>query len=230
MSQIEMFVVSEQWKTTYPGAAAGILVMRNVANPDRHADFSQRKEALEKQLRARFSDYDRAGLKGLPTIQAYNAYYKRYRKSYHLQLQLESVALKGKSIPRVATLVEAMFIAELKNLLLTAGHDLEAIDKPVRLQVADGSEGYTLLNGQEQVLKAGDMFMADGRGVISSVIYGPDHRTRITPETRQVFYGVYAVPGIGQQAVQHHLEDIRSNIMLFAPDAEVESLAVYSGA
>lgn len=222
-----MFIVSMEWKTTYPGAAAGILVMRNVANPDRHSAFDQHKAEFEKELRSRFSDYDRAGLKALPTIQAYNAYYKHYKKSYHVQLQLESVALKGKSIPRVAVLVEAMFMAELKNLLLTAGHDLEAINQPVRLKVADGSESYTLFNGKEQVLKAGDMFMADAKGVISSVIYGPDHRTRITAETRQVFFGVYAVPGIGEQAVQHHLEDIRANIMFFAPDAELETLEVY---
>jgi DNA/RNA-binding domain of Phe-tRNA-synthetase-like protein len=71
------------------------------------------------------------------------------------------------------------------------------------------------------------MFMADAEGVISSVIYGPDRRTRITPETRQVFFGVYAVPGVGNQAVQDHLEDIRSNIMLFTQEAEVELLQVY---
>jgi hypothetical protein len=34
------------------------------------------------------------------------------------------VALKGKAIPRQAALVEAMFMAELENLILTAGHDL----------------------------------------------------------------------------------------------------------
>ena len=60
-------------------------------------------------------------------IQAYAAYYERFNKTYHVQLQLESVALKGKSIPRVSALVEAMFMAELENLLLTAGHDLDVV-------------------------------------------------------------------------------------------------------
>jgi len=52
--------------------------------------------------------------------------------------------------------------------------------------------------------------------------FGPDQRTRITPETRQVFFGVYAVPGVANQAIQDHLEDIRDNIMLFAQEAEVK--------
>jgi DNA/RNA-binding domain of Phe-tRNA-synthetase-like protein len=223
-----MLLVSEKWKTTYPGAAAGILVMKNVANPARHSEFDGHKEAFQKQLRSRFSGYDRAGLKALPTIQAYNTYYKRYKKSYHVQLQLESVALKGRSIPRIAALVEAMFMAELNSLLLTAGHDLETVQQPIRLKVAEGTEFYTLLNGKEQLLKTGDMLMADAEGVISSVIYGPDRRTRITPETRQVFFGVYAVPGVANQTIQDHLEDIRDNIMIFAQEAEVDLLQVYA--
>ena len=134
-----MFIVSEAWKMAYPGAAVGVLAMHNVVNPESHPALDKRKEELETRLRARFSGHDRAALKALPTIQAYNAYYKRFKKSYHVQLQLESVALKGKSIPRVAALVEAMFVAELKNLLLTAGHDLEAVEMPVRLDVAEGT-------------------------------------------------------------------------------------------
>jgi DNA/RNA-binding domain of Phe-tRNA-synthetase-like protein len=110
---------------------------------------------------------------------------------------------------------------------LTAGHDLEAIQAPVRLDVAQGSEQYIRLNGQEQVLKAGDMMIADTQGIISSVVYGPDHRTRITSATRRVFFTVYAPPGIGEQAVYQHLQDIQANARLIAPQAETELLKVY---
>jgi DNA/RNA-binding domain of Phe-tRNA-synthetase-like protein len=222
-----MFIVSEAWKTAYPGAAVGILVMRNVANPDHHPELDRRKEELENQLRSRFSDPHGTALAALAPIQAYNAYFKRYKKTYHVQLQVESVALKGRSLPRVAALVEAMFMAELKNLLLTAGHDLATIQMPVRLDVSNGTERYILLNGQEQVLKPGDMMMADAQGVISSVLYGPDRRTRITSDTRQVLFAVYAPPGIGEQAVYQHLQDIQANVMLVAPEVVVESLEVY---
>ena len=222
-----MFKVSEAWKTTYPGAAVGILAMRNVANPIRHTALDERKEEIENQLRSRFADYDRVTLKALPTLQAYNAYYKRYKKTYHVQLQLESVVFKGKSMPHVAALVEAIFMAELKNLLLTAGHGLEALHRPVRIDVAEGGERYVRLNGQEQKLKPGDMMIVDGQGVISSVLYGPDRRTRITSETRQVFFTVYAPPGISEQAVYEHLQDIQANVCLVASKAKVEMLKVY---
>jgi DNA/RNA-binding domain of Phe-tRNA-synthetase-like protein len=69
--------------------------------------------------------------------------------------------------------------------------------------------------------------IADAQGVISSVVYGPDHRTRITSETRGVFFSVYAPPGIGEEAVYQHLQDIQANILLIAPEAETELLKVY---
>jgi DNA/RNA-binding domain of Phe-tRNA-synthetase-like protein len=199
--------------------------MRNVANPDHHAALDQRKGELEDEIRARFADHE--ALLGLAPIQAYRAYYKRYTKTYHVQLQIESIARKGKTIPRVAALVEAMFMAELKNLLLTAGHDLEAIQPPVKLDVANGDERYVLLNGQEQVLKPADMMMADAQGVICSVLYGMDYRTRITRATRQVLFVVYAPPGIGEEAVRRHLLDIQSYVELVGPAAAVVSLDVY---
>ncbi len=221
-----MFTVSEAWRAAYPGAAAGVLALRNAANPAQHPYLVGLKADLEAQLRARFAD--RAALRALPAIQAYEAYFKPFKKTYHVLLQAESVAVKGRPIPSAGALVEAMFLAELKNSLLTAGHDLEAIRGPVTLGVATGSERYVMLNGQEQTLKAGDMFMADGDGVISDVIYGPDRRTRIAPETTDVLYAVYAPPGIGEDAVRRHLDDIRSIVQRAAPAARVEALQVYA--
>ena len=70
------------------------------------------------------------------------------------------------------------------------------------------------------------MMMTDELGVISSVIYGPDQRTRITRETREVLFMVYAPPGIGEQAVRDHLDDIRAFVLLVAPEAIVETTEV----
>ena len=220
-----VFSVSEDWRATYPGADAGILVMRDVTNPGQHEGLDRRKAELESALRSQFSS--RAEIAALPVLQAYDAYYKRFKKTYHVQGQLESVALKGKPIPHVAALVEAMFMAELANLMLTAGHDLTSIEMPITLDVGKGTESYTMLNGKEQVLKPGDMMMADARGIISSILYGPDLRTRITPETRQVLFAVYAPPGIGETAVYRHLQTIQSNVSLVAPAAQVELMQVY---
>lgn len=221
------FVVSEEWRDAYPGASVGILAMRGVANPAHHPVLEARKDALEQHLRQQFAGADRAAIKALPTMRAYTDYYRAFRKTYHIQLQLESVALKGKAIPSVAALVECMFMAELKNMLLTAGHDLETVHMPVRIDVAQGTEQMVLMSGQEQQLKAGDMMIADADKVLSSVIYGPDRRSQIAAETHQVLFTVYAPAGIEREAVRTHLEDIRDYVWIVTPEADVVELHVY---
>ncbi len=223
-----MLTLIDAWKTAYPTASVGILAMRGVANPMVCPALEARKAELEADLRARFAGKTRADIKALSEFQAYTAYYKRFKKTYHVQLQLESVALQGKSIPSVAALVETMFMGELKNCLLTAVHDLDVVQPPVRIDVADGSESYVTLNGQSQTLKPGDMFIADAVGVLSSIIYGPDAHTQVTPDTRNVLFTVYAPEGIAPETVRRHLEDTRDLVWLIAPDAEIVELRVHN--
>ncbi|HEY2980805.1 MAG TPA: phenylalanine--tRNA ligase beta subunit-related protein [Anaerolineales bacterium] len=222
-----MLNVSQDWKSAFPDAHAGILVMRGVANPAMHERLENRKRELEGQLRARFEGADRKLIEALPSIQAYNAYYKPFKKTFHVQHQLESIVFKGRRIPATAALVEAMFMAEVKNQLLTAGHDLDQVQPPLILEVSNGGERYTILRGEDQELKAGDMFMQDGQGVISSILYGPDRRTSIRAATRNVMFAVYAPRGISPQGVRDHLEDIRENVLIVSPAAQVETLQVF---
>jgi DNA/RNA-binding domain of Phe-tRNA-synthetase-like protein len=221
-----MVVITENWKKSFPQAHLGILAMRGVRGPERHAELDRLKKELEDDLRNVFKDP--AALKSLEPVRAYQAYYKRFKKTYHVVHQLESVAIKGKPIPRVSALVEAMFMGELRNALLTAGHDLDAVTLPLTLDVTDGSETYIRMNGQEQVLKAGDMMISDAHGVISSVIYGPDQRTMIGRETENVLFTVYGVPGISEQAIRQHLEGIAVNVTVVCPEAKIERLEIYS--
>ena len=222
-----MFEVTSAWKSAFPDAHAGVLVMRNVINPAHHPELEKHKTELEAQLRSQFSGQDRAAMSALPILQAYNTHYRRFKKTYHIQLQLESIAWKGKSIPSVSALVEAMFMAEMKNMLLTAGHDLDVLHLPLTLDVSKGTESYTLLRGGELVLKAGDMMISDGIGIVSSIVYGPDQRTQITDGTRNVAFTVYAPAGINEQTAAQHLQDIQEYVMLIAPQAQVELLKVY---
>lgn len=222
-----MFNLTPSWKSSFPNAHAGILVMRNVSNPAHHIELKKQKTELEEQLRSQFSGQDRAAIASHPVLQVYAEYYKRFKKTYHVQLQLESIVLKGKSIPSVASLVECMFMAEVKNMLLTAGHDLDKLQLPLTLDVTQGTESYTLMRGETQTVKAGDMAISDGRGIISNIIYGPDQRTQITESTRNVVFTVYAPAGIEESLITSHLQDMRDYVMVIAPEAAVQTLEVY---
>jgi DNA/RNA-binding domain of Phe-tRNA-synthetase-like protein len=152
-----VLVATDGWRSTFPGAVVGALVMRGIHNPEHNVALEAAKRRLEQDLRAGADgpDADR-----IP--RAYRDYYRARGSTYHVKAQRESVARKGRPIPRRAALVEAMFMAELKNLILTAGHDLDAVTPPVRVDVTTGKDRYVQLNGVQAVLKRGDMMMVDG--------------------------------------------------------------------
>jgi DNA/RNA-binding domain of Phe-tRNA-synthetase-like protein len=216
-------VATDAWRSAFPGAVVGALVMRGVSNPDRSDALEARKRRLEEELRAADGGPD-------GVLRAYVDYYRGHGKTYHVKAQRESVVAKGRPIPTRAALVEAMFMAELVDLVLTAGHDLDTVNGPVRVDVTADGDRYVLLNGAEAVLAAGDMMMADGAGIVSSVLRGPDRRTCITPHTRNVLFTSYAPAGVGEAAVRAHLENIRANVELIAPEARTGELTTLTAA
>lgn len=221
MSEVALIEVDPAWREAHPGASVGVLVIRGVANPASHDGLNALATTLEADLRARFGTMERAELRQTPPLPAYAAYYKRWGQRYHVGMQLESVAQTGKPLPRVAALVEAMFIAELGNLMLTAGHDLDQVALPVRIGSGAG-EGYVSPSGGELAVKEGDMVFTDAAGqVLSAIVTGPSDVARIGPHTTAALFCVYAPPGIAAASVDMHLAEIERNVRLIAPDAEV---------
>jgi DNA/RNA-binding domain of Phe-tRNA-synthetase-like protein len=222
-----IFEISETWKTAFPKAYVGVLVMSQVSNPAIHPELDKLKIELENKLKAKYISMDRKEMESIPVMQSYIRYYKSFEKTYHILLQLESIVKKGKSIPKVAALVEAMFMAEMQDMLLTAGHDYDLLQKPLIIEVAKGDEKYTLMRGQEQILKAGDMFIADQAGIISNIVYGPDKRTQINENTRNVVFTVYAPPGINIDDVSNHLQTIQRFVKVISPDSKIIMQSVF---
>jgi DNA/RNA-binding domain of Phe-tRNA-synthetase-like protein len=190
-----------------------MLVLHGVENPALCPALEERKRYLEAELRAAAGD-DPGELS-----RVYEAYYRARGQTYHVKAQRISVATKGKPIPSRAALVEAMFMAELRNLILTAGHDLDTLDLPIRVDATAAGDQYVQLNGKVAELKPDDMKMSDGTGIISSVLRGPDQRTPITPRTRNVLFACYAPAGVDPARVELHLADIRDNVRLISPVA-----------
>lgn len=224
-----MFEISKKFIETYPEAHVGLLVMHDVMNLPSHPALDEKKREVEQTLRDRFGGMEPGDLDSTPPLNTYNAYYKKFDKTYHVSGQLKSVVFKEKAIPSVASLVEAMFIAELKNGLLTAGHDLDQVQLPLTINVAAGNELYYLMRGTEQMLKPSDMFIADAGGILSSVIYGPDQRTQISSSTKNVLFTVYAPGGVPPGEVERHLQEIRDLVLLVTPQAGVDFLQVFGG-
>ena len=103
-----------------------------------------------------------------------------------------------------------------------------AVLPPVVLDAATGEEMYVKMNREEQMAKAGDMITVDRMGILSSVIHGPDYRSRITPQTRDALYVTYAPDGVSRDQLLDHARDIVESIELFSPPVAVEPVRVLS--
>lgn len=215
-----------EWRAAHPGARIGLLEISGVDNTHASPQLNQRKRETEARLRADYAGFSRADFLALPLIAAYEQYYKRFNKTYHVQLQLESIVLKGKSLPDVSPLVDANFTAEVGTLVLTAGHAVDKLIEPVVIDVSREDDEMTLMNGSTRLIRAGDMIMRDAQGVCCSIIYGQDNRSPITAETRHALYVAYAPAGVPQAAIEAQLSQIEANVRLFAPDARLEQSRV----
>ena len=217
---------SDEWRTSHPGAAIGVLELSGVENTSSSAALNERKREVEARLRERFKGLTRQDLLALPVLSAYDRYYARFNKTYHVQLQLESIIWKGKSLPDVSPAVDANFMAEVETLVLTAGHDVARLHGSISMDVARADDQITQMNGNPKTLRAGDMIMRDEDGVCCSIIYGQDNRSPITPTTTGVLYVAYAPAGVSTESVARQLQGIEENVRLFAPEAVVEQRRV----
>lgn len=124
-----MISATEEWRTAHPGARIGLLELSGVGNARPASKLDRRKREAEADLRARYEGFSRRDFLALPVMAAYALYYKRFDKTYHVQLQVESIVLKGKTLPDVSPLVDANFVAEVQP----------EVQPDVQLEAADQS-------------------------------------------------------------------------------------------
>jgi DNA/RNA-binding domain of Phe-tRNA-synthetase-like protein len=219
-----MFSISatDAWRAAHPGAMIGLLELSGVDNSRPSPKLDERKRETETRLRERYRDFARADFLSLPVMAAYQKYYKRFTKTYHVLLQVESIVLKGKSLPEVSPLVDANFTVEVDTLVLTAGHDVAKLIGPVVMDVSRAGDQITRMNGIPKDMDAGDMIMRDATGVVCSVIYGQDNVSPISTTTTRVLYVAYTPAGVPPETVEAQLQKIEENIRLFSPAVIVE--------
>ena len=213
---------TEFWRNNHPGAAIGLLEISGAAGVSASTQLDEQKRETERRLRERYAGFIRPDFLALPVMAAYDRYYHRFDKTYHVLQQVESIVLKGKNLPSVTPLVDANFIAEVETLVLTASHDADRLKGEICMDVARPGDQMTQMNGALKAVMVGDMIMRDSHGVCCSIIYGQDNQSVLTPESTHALYVAYAPAGVPAIQVSAHLQRIWENIQLFSPEAVLE--------
>ena len=220
--------VADSVREVYPEAHFATMAAHGVDTPADRVAFEALKAAEIAQIMEMHQAYDRKTATSTPPMSPYVTHYKRFKKTYQVMLQLESVLFKGRGIPSVNVPVEAMFLAELKHLLLGGGYDLDTTTGDVEVAVSTGTETFGNMAGEEQTLQNGDLYLHDGAGLLGNIIYGPAHRTCITDASRNVLFLIYGVPGVPIADTRRQLADLGTYLKAGLPGAELEPIRVWA--
>jgi len=214
--------VTEKLKETYPAIQLAALVVHNVQNKDRDERLEKEKKMLEQYIRENFREPEK-----IKRVEQYNEFYQKFDATFPIEYQIKSI-LNGKEIPSVGCLVEVMFMAELKNCCLTAGHDLDLIEGDLILDLAKGGEIYLKINDEEQKIKEGDIILSDRQGIIASVLYGPDSRTKITPFLKNIIYMTYFIFPIAGRKIISIMDNLVNYLRIVeGPQVQIEKVKIY---
>lgn len=210
--------VRRELRLLYPKAAFGGLIAYDVPNKKDNEDLEKLKRELEREIREEYPEVDED-----PVIRSYDTYYKKWGKAYPIEFQIKTIKGGGR-FPRVSALVDSMFLSELRNRILTSGHDLDSVQGELWYDVSDEGERYMKLNGKEQELPRSDIVLRDSGGILASVLYGPARRTSIGKDTDNALYLAWCPYSPGEDVIEEHLRDIASNLNAVYGDFKQEKI------
>lgn len=220
-----MWTVDPGVYARYPTVCFGVLEVAGF-RAQNTAAFAALRDADLAALRAAHPQYERAAFAQTEPIRSYVAYYKQFRKTYHVLQQIESVVLRDKSIPDTPPLVQALLLVEVTTGLLIACHDVDRVTGPLVIRLARGGESMVSAGGEVLDLKADDICMSDDGGFILSIIYGQDSRTRVRPDTHHALYLIDGVEGVSAAQMQSGLAELLRLLHAFHPGLEPVSMQV----
>ena len=168
-------------------------------------------------LREKYADYDRKALFG---ENVYFRFFRKFKKTYPVMMQLESFLLKGRPFPIDNSVTAIPFLAELETQSLSGTHDVDFVRGAVRLFAGTEKAPFAGMRGEEVHTYPGDFCARDDEGIIFSMIAGADARTCAKPGSRHVFYPVFGVAGQPEAEISAVLDRLEEYVRVLAPEAE----------
>lgn len=170
-------------------------------------------------LKNSYPDYDRhATFDNNP----FYRYFKKFKKTYTVLQQFESVLLKDRPFPKYSAVTAIPFLLELETHQLSGTHDVSKVQGAITLYSPTEKEPFTGLRGEEVHTYPGDFAAKDDGGIIFSLIAGADYRTPAREESCHVFYPLFSTPGGDVEVIKQSAQKVEEYAKLLCPHALVE--------
>ena len=173
-------------------------------------------------LKEKHTNYDRKAVFG---ENPYVKFFKKFKKTYPVMLQFESVCFKDRPFPAFNPISEIAFLAEITTFVLSGAHDIDSVSGDVQLYIATEKEDFEGMHGTLHTYP-NDFCARDDKGIIFSLIAGTDSRTCAKQDSRYVLYPVFGTPDIPLETIEKGIGTICRYVKVLAPDAEIETAII----
>ena len=173
-------------------------------------------------LKEQYTSYDRKTVFG---ENPYVKFFKKFKKTYPVMLQFESVCFKDRPFPAFNPISEIAFLAEITTFVLSGAHDIDSISGDVQLYIAAEKEDFEGMHGTLHTYP-NDFCARDDKGIIFSLIAGTDSRTCAKQDSSYVLYPVFGTPDIPLETIEKGIDTICRYVKVIAPDAEIETTII----
>lgn len=185
------------------------------------AAFEALKESELRKIRQEGAEYDR---ETWFRQESYFRYFRKFKKTYPVMMQVESFLLKGKLFPEGRYTNAVAFLTELKTLCLLGSHDADMIEGDLVIYNETEKTPFPSIHGGEAHSYPGDITCRDDLSIVVSMIAGADARTCLNDNSSHVLYFAFGTPGMREDALTGYLEQVREYINVLAPGSETKML------
>jgi hypothetical protein len=157
------------------------------------------------------------------SLAEFERFFKVNEQKFPLAKQIASAASRG--FPPVPSPVLALLALEAATGFLMGVQNLDAIDSFITLDCLESTESFIGMRGEHITSTIGQIVVRDKQSIIASLFRGPDKRTAVQPNGRNLLFYVFDTDTGRGESHDCAVEEITR---LFPPDIAEASVLTAS--
>jgi DNA/RNA-binding domain of Phe-tRNA-synthetase-like protein len=219
IAMVVKFSLSPAYIAYYQGVPFGLALISGCQNFVSPPGFDHYRRKLLREMRkrenlARISE----------RIDIYDQFFQGFGYECPLPKHLRRTIHSG--FPKYNLMVDAHFMAEMCGGILVAVADYDRFEGALTLDIASDGEICRGMGGRDMTTKKDEIVLRDEREIVCVLCQGPDEKTRISDDTRNVLFYAYGVPGIEGRYLREGLT-IAADTMAQFGNGTVEHLEIF---
>jgi hypothetical protein len=119
----------------------------------------------------------------------FERFFQANEREFPLTKQIASAAARG--FPPVPNPILALLALEAATGILMGVQNLDAIDSYITLDCLESTESFVGMRGERVTSTVGQIVVRDKQSIIASLFDGPDKRTAVQPNGRNLLFYVF---------------------------------------